>query len=71
MARIDPKQLSLDAQKVMNVRQWAELNGVSIATAKRILASGTGPKVVQLSSKRIGIRVIDNALWQERNARTA
>jgi hypothetical protein len=54
-----------DSLKVLSLKQWCALNGFSISTGKRILASGKGPKVLQLSSKRFGIRVIDNARWQE------
>ena len=51
-----PPPTLLDAQ-VLRLREWAELAGVSMRTARRILASGTGPRIVQLSSKRVGISV--------------
>ena len=35
---------------VRSVREWAQINGFSIATARRIIASGEGPPVLQLSN---------------------
>jgi hypothetical protein len=60
-----------DAYKVLTVDEWCRWNGFSNATGKRVLKSGNGPKVIQLSSKRIGIRVLDNAEWQDHRARSA
>jgi hypothetical protein len=56
--------------KVMTFREWCDLNAISVATGKRLIESGNGPKVIQLSVKRIGIRACDNAAWQESRART-
>jgi hypothetical protein len=66
--RISDRHLTVDDQKVLTFRQWCALNSISIATGKRILRSGDGPTVVHLSDRRIGIRVIDNAIWQQRIA---
>ena len=60
----------MDAYKVISLRQWAALIGVSISTAKRILATD-GPPVLQLSARRIGIRLADHHKWTERLARKA
>jgi predicted DNA-binding transcriptional regulator AlpA len=54
---------------VLSFRQWCELNGFSAATGRRILNSGHGPRVLQLSVRRIGIRESDNAAWQNARAR--
>jgi predicted DNA-binding transcriptional regulator AlpA len=51
--------------RVFSFRQWCEINGFSERTGHRIIDSGTGPKVLQLSERRIGIRESDNARWQE------
>jgi hypothetical protein len=59
----------LDDMRVLTFAQWCQLNNFSEATGNRILKSGDGPKVVQLSTRRRGIRVIDNRKWQEANAR--
>ena len=45
------------------------MNGISERTGRRILASGDGPKTLQLSERRIGIRESDNAAWQESRIR--
>jgi len=72
MARKEPARqeyLTADDMKVMSLNQWCKLNGFSLATGKRIIASPNGPKVIQLSLRRFGIRMIDNARWQESCAR--
>jgi hypothetical protein len=51
--------------RVLSILQWCALNGFSEDTGRRILASGKGPKVLQLSSNRIGIRASDNKTWQD------
>jgi hypothetical protein len=56
---------NLNPNQVLTFKQWIVLNGISDATGRRILKSDNGPKVIQLSSQRIGIRVDDNADWQE------
>jgi predicted site-specific integrase-resolvase len=49
---------------MLSRRQWAEINGIGLRTADRILASGDGPVVTQLTDRRIGIREDHNAAWQ-------
>jgi predicted DNA-binding transcriptional regulator AlpA len=60
-----------DAYKVLTFQQWLELAGVSRSTGLRILDSGNGPRVIQLSERRFGIRLADHAEWCERVARNA
>jgi predicted DNA-binding transcriptional regulator AlpA len=55
--------------RVLSFRQWCELNGFSAATGRRILKAGTGPVIIQLSDRRIGITVGANADWQASRAR--
>jgi hypothetical protein len=50
--------------QVLTIREWAALNRISMRTASRILASGTGPVVTQLSPHRVGITLANNAKWQ-------
>jgi len=54
----------------MTLRQWADLNSLGYSSARRILASGQGPKITQLSERRIGIRVADNDKWQATRVRS-
>jgi predicted DNA-binding transcriptional regulator AlpA len=49
--------------RVMTFRQWCERNGFSAVTGWRIMKSGDGPKVTQLSARRIGIREDHHAAW--------
>jgi predicted DNA-binding transcriptional regulator AlpA len=49
--------------RVLTLRQWAELNSLGVRTAKRIIASGNGPKITQLSDRRIGIQERHNEEW--------
>jgi predicted DNA-binding transcriptional regulator AlpA len=55
--------------RVMSFHDWCHLNGFSVPTGRRILASANGPKVIQLSERRIGIRHRDNRAWQESRIR--
>jgi predicted DNA-binding transcriptional regulator AlpA len=55
--------------RVLTLRQWAELNTLSERTARHIIASGNGPKVTQLSGRRIGIREDHNAEWLDSRVR--
>jgi hypothetical protein len=52
-----------DLDRVMSLSEWAELASISPRTARDVIARGDGPKVVQLSHKRLGIRVCDHREW--------
>ena len=65
------ERFNIEDQKVLTVDQWAELNGISRPTALRRLKAGGGPPTIQLSPRRIGIRVGDNRRWQESRLRSA
>jgi hypothetical protein len=69
MSRSEQQHYTKDDLKVMTVPEWAQSNSLSLFTAKAIIARGEGPPVIQLSKRRIGIRVIDNARWQEQRIR--
>jgi hypothetical protein len=58
-----------DDHCVLSFREWCALNGISARTGRRILASGDGPVVTQLSARRIGITIGNNRRWQESRAR--
>jgi hypothetical protein len=63
------QRLAEDDDAVLTFKEWCALNSVSERTGRRILASGHGPPVVQLSAKRIGITVGANRVWQEARER--
>jgi predicted DNA-binding transcriptional regulator AlpA len=52
-----------DFDRVLSFPQWAKLAGLSERTGRDIIERGDGPKVVQLSPNRIGIRVCDHREW--------
>jgi predicted DNA-binding transcriptional regulator AlpA len=52
-----------DIDRVLSFPQWAKLTGLSERTGREIIERGEGPKVVQLSPNRIGIRVRDHREW--------
>ena len=64
------RQLSLEDDQVLTFNEWCALNGIGKRTGRRILTSGSGPVVTQLSERRIGITVGNNRRWQEARARS-
>ena len=61
---------SADDDRVMSFDAWCHLNGFSIGTGLRLRKAGQGPRFVQLSPRRIGVRVGDNRAWQESRSTT-
>src|SRR5262249_52281750 len=73
---VQPKWSPLDAplaaahpNQVLTFFEWCQLNRISARTGRRILNSGTGPTVTQLSPHRVGITIGNNARWQASKAR--
>jgi predicted DNA-binding transcriptional regulator AlpA len=62
---------TLDPYQVLPFREWIKLAGISRSTGWRILHDGTGPKILKLSERRYGVRVIDHIRWTDRLARKA
>jgi len=58
-----PLSMLLDSQ-VLTFFEWCQLNRFSERSGRRILRSGSGPPVVQLTKQRIGITVGANKAWQ-------
>ena len=56
-----------DDDVVDTFKQWCIDNGFSEATGRRLLASGRGPAIVRLSTRRFGIRRKDNRAWLAAN----
>jgi hypothetical protein len=63
------REIELNQLRVLTFAHWCTLNGISPATGRRILKSGKGPAVIQLSGRRLGISVGANAAWQATRAR--
>jgi hypothetical protein len=64
-----PPPVTLDDDQVLTFDQWVKLNALSVRTGRRILASGEGPTITQLSQYRIGITRAANRRWQASRAR--
>lgn len=56
--------MSMEDDRVMSFEQWCKLNGISRSTGQRIIASGKGPRFIQLSEKRKGVTIGENRRWQ-------
>ena len=76
LRRKQQKRSALDAplsvqhdSQVLTFFEWCQLNRFSERTGRRVLNSGSGPVVTQLSPKRIGITVANNRAWQASKAR--
>lgn len=54
---------TLAGARVRSLREAAALLGVSISTIRREVRAGTGPKLVRLSPRRVGISEADLAAW--------
>jgi hypothetical protein len=63
------KRFEANDNRVLTFLQWCTLNGFSAATGRRIIKSGKGPVITQLSERRIGITVGNNRKWQASLAR--
>src|SRR5262249_57169534 len=62
---------SVELDRVLSFAEWFALNGIDKRTGGRIIRSGNGPVVTQLSDRRIGITVGNNRHWQEAQARSS
>ena len=63
------QRLAEDDDAVFTFKEWCALNGHSERQGRRILKSGNGPTVTQLTEKRIGISRRNNRKWQTSQAR--
>jgi hypothetical protein len=61
---LGPSLAPLNDDQVLTFSEWVRLNSISPRNGRRILQSGTGPRVVRLSARRIGVTVRANREWQ-------
>jgi hypothetical protein len=66
---LDAPLAPLDPNQILSFHEWCRLNRISVRTGRRIITSDNGPVVTQLSPKRIGISVANNARWQRSRER--
>lgn len=68
-AALDAPLATSHPNQILTFPEWCQLNRISLRTGRRIVQRGDGPIVTQLSSKRIGISIANNAAWQASKAR--
>jgi predicted DNA-binding transcriptional regulator AlpA len=56
--------MACHVDRIFTLDEFAKLNSLSAMTLYRVIRRGDGPKVVQLSPRRLGIRESDGAKWQ-------
>jgi hypothetical protein len=64
MRALDAPLSESNPNQVLTFFEWCQLNRLSERTGRRILASGKGPDVLELSAYRIGITIDANRRWQ-------
>jgi predicted DNA-binding transcriptional regulator AlpA len=64
----EERRAGVGGDRVRSLAETAAMLGISIATLRRLIAAGTGPKVIRLSPRRIGIRDSDRAAYLDANA---
>jgi len=55
--------------RVVSLPETARAAGISIATLRRRIADGSGPRLVRVSERRVGVRIRDLKAWLD--ARTS
>jgi len=56
--------------RVRSLRETAELVNISLATLRRRIKDGTGPRVTSMSTRRKGVTDRDRDAWLEECANT-
>jgi hypothetical protein len=54
--------------RIRSLREYAELNGISIATLRRLIRNGDGPMTTRMSARRVGVRDDHGRQWQDARA---
>jgi predicted DNA-binding transcriptional regulator AlpA len=49
--------------RVVSLNETARTAGISIATLRRRIADGSGPRLVRVTERRVGVRVRDLRAW--------
>jgi hypothetical protein len=55
--------------QVLTFAEWCKVNKISPRTGRRIISGPDGPKVMELSSKKLGITIAANLAWQKSRER--
>ncbi|GEM_PF-4891287 len=54
-----------DDELILTFKSWCSINGFSLRTGKRIIASGEGPQFIKISAGRIGVTRGENRRWRQ------
>jgi predicted DNA-binding transcriptional regulator AlpA len=54
---------ALEDERVIDLRTVAELCDLSLATLRRRIEAGQGPRVTRVSERRVGVRVAHLKAW--------
>jgi hypothetical protein len=57
-------QAGIDDDRIMTFIEWCQINSFSASTGQRLIASGKGPRFIQLSTRRKGVTIAENRRWQ-------
>jgi predicted DNA-binding transcriptional regulator AlpA len=60
---LGPSLAPLLDDRCLTFNEWCTLAGIGQRTGRRLIKAGSGPPVVQLSDRRIGIRVGAHRAW--------
>jgi predicted DNA-binding transcriptional regulator AlpA len=55
----------LDDERIIDLTTFSAMAGLSIATTRRLIKTGQGPRLVRLSARRVGVRIGDVRRWLE------
>ena len=58
-------------ERVYSLPEFARLNNIADRTLLRLIRRGEGPRIMQVSPNRIGIRESEGAEWQASRVRSA
>lgn len=66
---LDAPLSALSDDQVLTFLEWCRLNRISERSGRRIIAAPGGPRITMLTSRRYGIRIGDNRVWQQSRMR--
>jgi predicted DNA-binding transcriptional regulator AlpA len=62
-------QYSAEDLRVLSLKEFAAMMGLSLITVRRLIDAGEGPPLIRLSKRRVGVRLGDARRWQESRMR--
>jgi predicted DNA-binding transcriptional regulator AlpA len=64
-----PAPLVATEDQILTLREFATTARISISTVRRRIADGTGPKIIRLSDRRVGVRLGDYRAWLDKRTK--